>query len=126
MTLQCRGCPVKLVVLLLLTSFAAAHCPEPSWVVDDDRIDGVVSKEGQPLKRAMVELSSPAQKYSAITDEKGAFLIRGVAVGKYSFTVTGWGEARLEFRGWHRGAINRPVLLFSSMRRCLLLTFVAN
>jgi hypothetical protein len=117
---------VKLVALLLLTSFAAAHCPEPSWVVDDDRIGGVVLKEGQPLKHAMVQLSSPVQEYSAITDEKGAFLIRGVAVGKYSFAVKGWGEAHLEVRGWHRGAINRPVLLFSSTRRCLLLTLVAN
>jgi hypothetical protein len=117
---------VEFIVLLLLTSFAAARCPEPTWVVDDDRIDGFVSEEGKPLKHAKVHLSSPAQEYSAITDEKGAFLIRGVAVGKYSFAVKGWGEAHLEVRGWHRGAINRPVLLFSSMRRCLLLTMVAN
>jgi hypothetical protein len=117
---------VRLIVLLLLTSFAAANCPEPSWVVYDDRIAGVISKEGQPLKHATVQLSSSAQEYSAITDEKGAFLIRNVAVGKYSFAVKGWGEAHLEVRGWHRGTINRPVLLFSSMKRCQLLTLVAN
>jgi hypothetical protein len=87
MALQCRWCPVRLIVLLLLTSFAATHCAEPSWVVEDDRIDGLVSKEGQALTHAMVQLSSPPQEYSAITDEKGAFLIRGVAVGKYSFAV---------------------------------------
>jgi carboxypeptidase family protein len=119
-------CPVNVIVLLLLTSFAAARCPAPSWIVDDDRIDGIVSKDGQPLKHATVQLFSPAQQYSAITDEKGAFLIRGIAVGKYSFAVKGWGEAYLDVRGWHRGALNRPVLLFSSMRRCLLLTVVAN
>jgi len=126
MALQCLGCPVRLIALLLLTSFAAASCPEPSWVVDDDRIAGVVSKEGQPVKLATVQLSSSSEEYSVITDEKGAFLIPSVAVGKYSFAVKGWGEAHLEVRGWHRGTINRPVLLFSSMKRCLLLTLVAN
>jgi hypothetical protein len=120
------GVRVRLAVLVLLTSFGVAYCHEPSWVVDDDRIVGVVSRDGQPLKHSAVQLSSGVQGDSAITDEKGAFLIRDVAIGKYSFAVKGWGEANLEIRGWHRGAINRPVLLFPSMRRCLLLTLVAN
>jgi hypothetical protein len=112
--------------MLLLLSFTGVHCPDPSWIVDDDRIDGIVEREGQPLKHARVQLSSSVQEYHAITDEKGAFLIRDVAVGKYSFVIKGWGEAQLDIRGWHRGAINRPVLLFLSMRRCLLLTVIAN
>jgi len=121
------GVPVKLLILLLLASFAAAvRCPDPSWVIDDDRIDGVVSKEGQPLKHVKVQLSSPTQQYSAVTDEKGAFLIARVAVGNYSFTVKGWGEAHVDVRGWHRGGVNRPVLLFNSTRGCLLITLVAN
>jgi hypothetical protein len=119
---------VKLVIFLLLTSFGAfaARCPDPSWVVDDDRIDAVISNEGQPLKHAKVQLSSPTQQYSAVTDKKGAFLIPKVAVGNYSFAVKGWGEAHLEVKGWHRGGINRPVLLFNSIRRCLLLMLVSN
>jgi len=58
----------------------AARCPEPnpSWVVDDDRIDGVVSVEGQPLKHEKIQLSSSTSHYSAVTDGKGAFLIPNV------------------------------------------------
>jgi hypothetical protein len=115
-------------LLLILTSFAAARCPEPnpSWVVDDDRIDGVVSIEGRPVKHAKVQLSSPTQDYSAITDGEGGFLIPNVAVGSYSFVIKGWGEAHLQVKGWHRGGINRPVLLFNSIKRCLLLMKVSN
>jgi hypothetical protein len=115
-------------LLLNLTSFAAVRCPEPnpSWVVDDDRVDGVVSTEGRPLKHAEVQLFDPTQDYGAITDAEGAFLIPNVAVGSYSFVVKGWGKAHLEVRGWHRGKINRPVLLFNSTKRCLLLTLVSN
>ena len=115
---------LNLIILLLLTS-TAAHCPDPSWIVDDDRIDGVVSKEGQPLKHARVQLSSPMHEYHTMTDDKGEFLIEGVAVGKYLFVVKGWGKAHLDVRGWHRGAINRPVLLFNTIRRCLNLGLVA-
>jgi hypothetical protein len=115
-------------LLLILTPFAAARCPQPnpSWVLDDDRVDGVVSTEGRPLKHAEVQLFSPTQDYRAITDAEGAFLIANVAVGSYSFVVKGWGKAHLEVRGWHRGEINRPVLLFNSTKRCLLLTLVSN
>lgn len=115
-------------LLLILTSFAAARCPDsnPSWVVDDDRVDGVVSIEGQPLKLAEVQLFSATQNYSAITDAEGAFLIRRVAVGSYSFVVKGWGKAHLDVRGWHRGEINRPILLFNSTNGCLLLILVSN
>lgn len=115
-------------LLLVLASVAAAGCPEPnpSWVVDDDRIDGVVRVEGRPLKQAKIQLSSPTAHYSAVTDAEGAFLIPNVALGSYSFVVKGWGEAHIEVKGWHSGGINRPVLLFNSIKRCLLLTLVSN
>lgn len=115
-------------LLLVLASVAAAQCPEPnpSWVVDDDRIDGVVSVEGQPLKLAKIQLLSPTAHYSSVTDVKGAFLIPNVALGSYSFVVKGWGEAHIQIKGWHRGRINRPVLLFNSIKKCLLLTLVSN
>ena len=108
---------MRTVLLLLLTSLIAARCPEPSWVVDDDRIFAIVSREGQPVKHAMVQLASPDQRYNATTDENGRFLIPAVAVGKYTLVVKGWGEALLEVRGWKRGAINRPVLLLSSTNK---------
>ena len=115
-------------LLLALASVAAARCPEPnpSWVVDDDRVDGVVSVEGRPLNRAKVELSSPTKNYSVVTDAEGAFLIPHVALGSYSFVVKGWGEAHLQVKGWHRGRINRPVLLFNTIKGCLNLMLVSN
>ena len=115
-------------LLLVLTSVAAARCPEPnpSWVVDDDRIAGVISVEGRPLKKAKIQLSSPTAHYIVVTDGEGVFLIPNVADGNYSFAVKGWGEAHLQVKGWHRGGINRPALLFNSIRRCLLLTLVSN
>src|SRR5262249_28139554 len=105
-------------MLLVLAPVAAARCPEPnpSWIVEDDRIDGVVSIEGRPLKHARIELSSPTSHYGAVTDGTGAFLIQNVGIGTYSFTVHGWGKAYIEVRGWQRGGINRPVLLFNSTR----------
>jgi hypothetical protein len=115
-------------LLLVLASVAAAQCPEPnrSWVVEDDGINGVVSVEGRPLKQANIQLSSSTADYSAVTDAEGAFLIPNVALGSYSFVVKGWGEAHIEVKGWHRGGINRPVLLFNSIKKCLLLTLVSN
>jgi hypothetical protein len=115
-------------LLLVLASVAAARCPEPnrSWVVEDDGINGVVSVEGRPLKQANIQLSSSTADYSAVTDAEGAFLIPNVALGSYSFVVKGWGEAHIEVKGWHRGGINRPVLLFNSIKKCLLLTLVSN
>jgi hypothetical protein len=121
---------VRLVfcLLLVLTSVAAARCPEPnpSWVVDDDRIAGVISVDGRPLKEATIRLSSPTTHYIVVTDGEGAFLIPNVADGSYSFVVKGWGEAHLQVKGWHRGGINRPALLFNSIKHCLLLTVVSN
>ena len=116
---------MTVIILLLITSFAA-RCPYPSWVVNDDRIAGFVSKEGRPVKLAAVELSSPVHEYSAITDKDGAFAIEGIPDGKYSFAVKGWGRATLEVKGWHRGGINRPFLQFSSIKGCLLLIMVSN
>lgn len=115
-------------LLLVVTSIAAARCHEsnPSWVVEDDRINGVISIDGRSLKEAKIQLSSPTAHYTAVTDGEGAFLISNVAVGSYSFAVKGWGEAHLQVKGWHRGGINRPVLLFNSMKKCLLLTMVSN
>jgi hypothetical protein len=117
-------------LLLVLTSVAAARCPEtnPLWVVDNDRINGVMSVDGRPLKKAKIKLSSSTSTahYAAVTDGEGAFLIPNVAVGSYSFVVKGWGEAHLQVKGWHRGGINRPVLLFKSIKQCLLLTMVSN
>jgi hypothetical protein len=118
----------SLFLLILLASVAAARCPPPvpSWVVDDDRIDAVVSVEGLPLKQATIQLFSPNAHYSAVTDSKGAFLISNVAVGNYSFVIKEWGEAHLQVRGWRRGGINRPVLLLNSINRCPLLVRVSN
>jgi hypothetical protein len=115
-------------LLLVLASVAAAQCPDPnpSWVVDDDRIHGVVSVEGRPLKPAKIQLSSPTAHYSSVTDAEGTFLIPNAAVGSYSFGVKGWGEAHIQIKGWHSGGINRSVLLFNSIRKCLLLTLVSN
>ena len=115
-------------LLLVLTSVAAAWCsePNPSWVVDDDRIAGVISVEGRPLKKAKIQLSSPTAHYIVVSDGEGVFLIPNVPDGNYSFVVKGWGEAHLQVKGWHRGGINRPALLFNSIRRCLLLTLVSN
>ena len=114
--------------LILVLASVAAACPEPnpSWVVDDDGIDGVVSVEGRPLKQAKIQLSSPTAHYSAVTDAEGAFLIPNLALGSYSFVVKGWGEAHIQIKGWHRGAINRPMLLCNSIKRCLLMTLVSN
>jgi hypothetical protein len=117
---------MKLAFLLLLTSLAAAQCEKTSWVVDDDGIAGVVSKEGKALKHAKVQLSAPDREYSAITDDEGMFSIWPVALGKYSFAVKGWGEGQLEVQGWHRGGINRPGLHFIKHKKCLSLMLVAN
>ena len=115
-------------LLLVLASFAAAQCPDPnpSWVVEDDTIHGVVLVERRPLKQAKIQLSSPTAHYSSVTDEEGTFLIPNVALGSYSFVVKGWGKAHIQIKGWHRGGINRPVLLFNSIRKCLLLTLLSN
>jgi len=115
-------------LLLVLTYVAAARCPElnPSWVVDDDRIAGAISVEGRPLTKAKIQLSSPNAHYIAVTDGQGVFLIPNVAVGSYSFVVKGWGKAHLQVKGWHRGGINSPALLFNSIKQCLLLTLVSN
>ena len=117
---------MKLAVLFLLTSLAAAQCEKASWVVDDDGIAGVVSREGKPLKHAKVRLFSPEREYSAITDDEGMSSIWPVALGKYSFAVQGWGEGQLEVQGWHRGGINRPGLQFVKHKKCLSLVLVAN
>ena len=117
---------MKLAVLLLLTSLAAAQCEKASWVVDDDGIHGVVSKEGKPLKHAKVHLFAPDREYSAIKDDEGIFSIWPVALGKYSFAVNGWGEGQLEVQGWHRGGMNRPGLHFVRRKKCLSLMLVSN
>jgi len=117
---------MKLAVLLLLTSLAAAQCEKASWVVDDDGIQGVVSKEGKPLKHAKVHLFAQDRAYSAITDDEGIFSIWPVALGKYSFAVNGWGEEQLEVKGWHRGGMNRPGLHFVRRKKCLSLMLVSN
>jgi Carboxypeptidase regulatory-like domain len=117
---------MRLVVLLLLSSFAAGQCDKAAWTIEDDGVAGVVSKEGKPVEHAKVHLASSEREYNAVTDSDGRFSIRPVQLGKYSFAVKGWGEGELEVKGWHRGKINRPALLFSSHKNCLLLIFVAN
>ncbi len=114
------------VTAALIIALFAAQCPHPNWVIDDDRIHGTVTQEGEPVKYAEVDLSSLTKKYVTTTDQEGAFLIQGVADGKYSFAVKGWGKANVEVRGWHRGSMNRPLLLFSSTNGCLLLIAVPN
>ena len=117
---------MRLAVLLLLASLAAAQCERNTWIVEDDGIAGIVSKEGKPVKHAAVRLSSPDHKYSAVTDSDGSFLVWPVPVGKYSFAVKGWGEGELQVLGWHRGGINRPTLLFSKHKKCLSLGQVSD
>jgi hypothetical protein len=117
---------MRLAVLLLLSSFAAAQCDKAAWTIEDDGIAGVVSREGKPLKHATVHLSSSDREYNAVTDVEGRFSIWPVPAGKYSFAVKGWGERQLEVTGWQRGKINRPGLFFSRHKNCLLLLLVAN
>lgn len=117
---------MRLVVLLLLSSSAAAQCEKAAWTIEDDGIAGVVSKEGKPVKHVKVHLASSDREYNAVTDGEGRFSIWPVQLGKYSFAVEGWGEGELEVKGWHRGKINRPGLLFSRHKICLLLVLVAN
>jgi hypothetical protein len=117
---------MRLVILLLLSSFAAAQCNKTLWAVEDDGIAGAVSTEGSPLKHARVQLLSSGRQYSAVTDDKGRFSISPVPAGEYSFAVTGWGEHRLEVKSARRGRINRPSLIFSKHKDCLLLTEVSN
>jgi hypothetical protein len=59
---------MRLIILLLLSSFAAAQCNKTAWVVEDDGIAGVVSNENRPVKNARVQLSSEDRKYNAVTD----------------------------------------------------------
>jgi len=117
---------IRLLVLLLLSSFAAAQCDKAAWIIEDDGIAGVVSREGKPVKRATVHLSSSDREYNAVTNGEGRFSIWPVPAGKYSFAVKGWGERQLEVKGWQRGKINRPGLFFSRHENCLLLVLVAN
>ena len=117
---------MRLVILLLLSSFVAAQCDKTVWVVEDDGIAGAVSTEGSPLKHGRVQLLSSGRQYSAVTDAEGRFSISPVPIGEYSFAVKGWGEHRLEVKSARRGRINRPSLLFSRHKNCLLLTLVSN
>jgi hypothetical protein len=107
---------MRLAVLLLLSSFAAAQCNKAAWIIEDDGIAGVVSREGKPVKHATVHLSSSDREYNAVTDGEGRFSIWPVPAAKYSFSVKGWGERQLEVKGWQRGEINRPGLFFQGTR----------
>jgi hypothetical protein len=110
---------LRTVLLLFLTSLIAARCPEPSWVVDDDRIFAIVSREGQPVKHAMVQLASPDQRYNATTDENGRFLIPAVAVGKYTLVVKGMGRGALGGQGLEaRGGSANACSISQLRRRC--------
>jgi hypothetical protein len=117
---------VNAIILMLLTLLTVVNCPDPSFVVNDDRIDGIVLKEGRPRKHAAINLSSLAQDYTATTDNKGAFSMTNVARGKYFLLIKGWGKAQLEVKGRNRVAPNRPVLEFSASRGCLLMISVSN
>jgi hypothetical protein len=66
---------MRLVALLLLSSLAAAQSEKAAWTTEDDRIAGVVSKEGKPVKPAKVHLASSGGEYNAVTDGEGRFLI---------------------------------------------------
>jgi len=117
---------MRAVALLLLASLAAAQCDKADWIIEDDGIAGVVSSEGRPVRHVTVHLSSSDREYNAVTDGEGRFSIWPVPAGKYSFAVKGWGERRLEVKKWQRGKINRPGLVFSKHKNCLLLVLVAN
>ena len=117
---------MRLVALLLLSSFAAAQCDKAAWIIEDDGIAGVVSREGKPVRHAPVHLSSSDREYNAVTDDEGRFSIWPVPAGTYSFAVKGWGKRQLEVKSWQRGRINRPGIVFSKHGNCLLLVLVAN
>ena len=97
---------LKLAALLLLIcgSMQADQCPKASWVIEDDRVDGIIAVEGRPVTHALVRVSSPVRNYSAVTDSAGRFLVPKVPVGGYALFVKGWGKAHLDVKGWHRGA----------------------
>jgi hypothetical protein len=117
---------MRLLVLLLLASLTTAQCEKNSWIIEKDGITGVVSKEGKPVRHATVHLSSPNHEYNTETDSDGRFSIWPVPVGKYSFAVKGWGEGEVEMQGWHHRGIQRPALLFSKHKQCLMLVEVVN
>jgi len=117
---------MRFSVLLLLSSFAVAQCDKAAWIIKDDGIAGVVSREGKPVRHATVHLSSSDHEYNAVTDDQGKFSIWPVPAGKYSFAVKSWGEHQLEVTGWQRGGINHPGLFFSRHKNCLLLVLVSN
>jgi hypothetical protein len=114
------------ILLLLLSSFAAAQCDKSAWIIEDDGIAGVVLKEGKPVTHAVVNLSSTDRKYNAVTDADGRFSISPVPTGNYSFAVKGWGEQQLNVKAWRRGEINHPGFVFSKHKKCLLLVLVSN
>jgi hypothetical protein len=117
---------MRLVALLLLSSFAVAQCDKAGWIIEDDGVTGVVSREGKAVRHATVHLSSSDREYNAVTDGEGRFSIWPVPAGEYSFAVKDWGEHQLEVKSWQRGKINRPGLVFSKHKNCLLLVLVAN
>jgi hypothetical protein len=114
------------VLLLLLSSLAAAQCDKSAWIIEDDGIAGVVLKERKPVTHAVVKLSSTDRKYNAVTDAEGRFSIWPVPAGNYSFAVKGWGEQQLNVDAWRRGEINHPGLVFSKHKKCLLLVLVSS
>jgi hypothetical protein len=51
----------------------------------------VVDDDGKPMKGADVKIKGPAGEYNVKTDEKGEYLAKDVAEGKYEITVGGEG-----------------------------------
>lgn len=117
---------MRLALLLLLASLATVQCEKNSWIIEDEGITGIVSKEGKPVKHATVHLSSSDHEYNTVTDSDGMFSIWPVPIGKYSFAVKGWGQGEVEMQGWHHRGIHRPTLLFSKHKQCLILVEVVN
>jgi hypothetical protein len=107
---------MKLAVLLLLTSLAAAQCEKASWVVKDDGIAGGVSKEGKPLKHAKVHVSGPDLEYSAITDDEGMFSISPVALGKTPSLLEGGERGNWRFKAGTGAELIDPAFTSLSTR----------
>jgi hypothetical protein len=98
---------MRFVVLFLLASIAAAQCEKNSWVIEDDGLAGIVSKDGRLVKIATVHLLSPDHEYTAVTYSDGSFSIWPVPTGKYTFAAKGWGEGEVEMQSWHHHRVHR-------------------
>jgi len=118
-------------LLLVLTYVAAARCPElnPSWVVDDDRIAGVISVEGRPLtkskdtivlsKRTLHRCYRLRRSVPDSECSRWQLLVHSEGMGRS--TSTGQGRAP-----WRNQPPSTSIQLDKTVKQCLLLTLLSN